>query len=826
MKLKYLLPFVGLAAAAQAVAGTATISIDLSKKGPQLNPKFYGIFLEEINHGVDGGLYAEMVRNRAFENNTPPEGSILKNGRWFNKSGWDTGFQQDETGLPNWHLIQTGSAKGSMKLSDEGLNKNTRHALELEIDSAGGRIGVWNEGFWGINIVKGEKYNFSLYTRCANAFNGPLSITLEDDKGTPCTKPVSITGIGPGWKQFKTQIIGTETNHKARLVITAQSTGTLWLDFVSLMPAKTWHGMPLRSDIAQMIADMNPSFVRFPGGCVVEGGTTDTAYDWKKTIGPLEQRQEIYNCWGYRRTHGFGFLEYLEYIEAMQAEPLFVAFAGETCYFRCSELSPMENTPKIAQQYMDAIEYTNGPASSTWGAKRAASGRAKPFGPMLLGIGNENWLQPYVDRYKVIYKTIKDKYPNQMTIACTEPNGVKIDMVDNHHYCSPRWFFNETNYSKEKYPRTKRDGTPRAPVYLGEIATYSGETAGGYNMMAGLSEAAYMLHLEENADIVKMVSYAPLIANADGRTGWHGCINFNTYQIFGTPSYWVQRIYSKNRPTYTTATDIKQDVMNTETLKGRVAIQCIKLDASFKDLKVEKDGKVLFASDFSKDQAGWDKNDQWTLEDGAWRTKDYGWAAIGDQKWENCTVSVKMKWSETNNRDAGAFSLHFATAEGNNDNHWKIDSDGRNSVVIAGDNIYPGGSVNLEKGVWHEMKVEQNYLHIRCLLDGKVVKEFDCQPVQKFMANSGYDEKTGEVIIKVVNSYSDTVKTTLNLTGLKTISPAGQVLTFKAKSLYEKNSFENPLNIIPVPGTFNGAGSSFSYEFPPCSLTVLRIKAK
>lgn len=276
-----------------------------------------------------------------------------------------------------------------------------------------------NEGFWGIGVSSGEAYHLTLYARAAAGLAGSLTVTLEGEAGKPCSDAVRLEGLTAEWKRFTARLEGTRDEAKARLVIAAGAKGRMWLDFVSLFPAKTFRDRPngLRPDLAQMLADLKPGFVRFPGGCVVEGGNIETAYNWKLTVGPVEERPERWNAWNYRRTHGMGLQEYLQFCEDLGAEPLWVGFAGQSCLYRLADHVPMEEMDWVRQSYFDIIEYANGPASSTWGKRRADAGHPAPFGLNLIEIGNENGMRQYEDRYKFIHPALKAKHPDLTYIA-------------------------------------------------------------------------------------------------------------------------------------------------------------------------------------------------------------------------------------------------------------------------------------------------------------------------------------------------------------------------------------------------------------------------
>src|SRR5262245_60754380 len=409
-------------AGASSFAASATINIDASQSGPRLNQRMYGIFLEEINFGVDGGLYAELIRNRGFEDAKPPEGFTFRDGKWQDQRGYDAQFSRFgyvTNGLPFWKLLKQGEAEGSMQLElEKPLSAATPRSLRLEISRVGsGKLAIANEGFWGIGVARQEKYHLSFWARCSGGFQGPLTAMLETQDGTACSTSEKIKGVTGEWKQFKATLTGIRDEPKASFVLAAGSKGTVRLDLVSLVPANTFKSHGLRSDLAQMLADLKPGFVRFPGGCVVEGGTIKTAYNWKKTVGPLEQREEIWGPWNYRRTHGMGFHEYLQFCEDISAEPLYVGFVGETCMFRQAEDVPMSEMGWVATNFVDAIEYANGAKSTVWGRLRGEQGHPKSFGLKMVEVGNENGRPEFPERYRFVHSTLKARYPELRYIA-------------------------------------------------------------------------------------------------------------------------------------------------------------------------------------------------------------------------------------------------------------------------------------------------------------------------------------------------------------------------------------------------------------------------
>ncbi len=808
---------------------SATILIDAAKEGPKINPRMYGIFLEEINHGVDGGLYAELIRNRAFEDATPPEGFTRRDGRWRDQKGYDAGYQHDTNGLPYWSLVKEGDAKGAMSLDMAApLNPSTPRSLRLDVGNPGpGRIGIANEGYWGIGTTAGEGYALSFWARCAEGFSGTLTVRLENAGGAACSEQASMVGLTTEWRQFHATLAGTQDEPKARLVIAAGAKGTVWFDMVSLFPAKTWKGRSngLRSDLAQMIAEMKPGFVRFPGGCVVEGGTVETAYDWKLTIGPLEQRQERWGAWNYRRTHGMGFLEYLQFCEDLGAEPLHVGFAGQTCLFRESENLPMSEMGRVATNFLQAIEYANGPATSEWGKRRAEHGRSRPFDLKMVEIGNENGTKEFPPRYNYVHSILKANYPNIAYIADLSwisrdlMRDAAFDIEDNHFYNTPAWFVSNQDMYR------KRD-RKLPPVYLGEIAVTSDE--GGPekgNMVSALSEGVFLMGAERNADVVRMVSYAPLLANADGRSGWHGMIYFDTQRAYGTVSYYLWKLFGVNRPGSTVKTDVQIAAQKPPPITGGVGVGTWNTSAEFKDVRVEKDGRVLAAADFSTGDHGW-KTDggKWTIADGAYRQEEnvVGLSYFGDETWSDYRITLKA-------RKLGGeegFLVVFGH-KGEERSWWNIGGWGNREHAIEFNKNPLGRHVpgTIELNRWYDIKVELNDRRVRCFRDGKLIPDETAPVPTLFHALAGRDDANGDVVLKAINLSSQPVTTTVSIGGVGDIAPEGELIVLRSDRLDDNNSIENPMKVHPTTTTLAVSSTNFSHEFPPYSLSILRLKS-
>lgn len=822
-------------------AEPADISIDVTKKGPAINSHLYGIFLEEINHGVDGGLYAELVRNRAFEDSHSPEGYELRNGRWVDAQGFDSGFSRygyTTDGVPFWSLVQADGAKGAMTLDKTGgITKESCYCVSLDIeDNAGGSgsVGIANEGFFGIGVHAGRTYKLSLYARGEKGFAGPLNVYLENAEGTRCSEVLSFESIPGEWKQFQGTLKAEKTGGKGRLVIASSAVGRVKLDFVSLFPSETWRRQEngLRPDLAQMIADLKPGFVRFPGGCVVEGGTVETAYNWKLTVGPLESRQERWGPWNYRRTQGMGLYEYLRFCEDLGAEPLWVGFVGQTCIFRQREHVPMEDMGWVRDGFLDIVDYANGPVSGKWGGMRAAAGHPEPFGLKYIEIGNENAGPEYGERYRYVHEAMKAKHPDLKYLADLSWTSrgslgdAQYDIEDRHYYQSPQWFssrFHEYDDRDRSLP----------PLYLGEVAVTSGE-AGPLrgNLLAALSEGIFLMGCERNADTVSMVSYAPLLGHVEGRTEltnapppWHAMIYFDGTGSFGTASYYLWKLFGTNRPDYNVQTEVRFPNAGEKKITGSVGVGTWGTSAEFKDIRVEKDGRVLYESDFAAGTDGWDeKSGRWSVQEGAYRQERTrnGLSVIGDESWSDYTLTMKARKL----RGGEGFLVVFG-AQGDNEYWWNVGGWGNSSACIEQDQmqICRPAPFQVEEGRWYDVKVVLEGNHISCYLDGKLINEAEAPERTDLYVVAGCDETNGDVVIKAINT-GEVQSARLRLNGAAPNRSTVSVTVLTSGRLSDNNSLDDPTKVVPKERIIDITGSEFDYEFPAASMSVLRIHTK
>ncbi len=536
------------------------IAVKFDKPTAAVQPTMWGIFFEDINMGADGGLYAELVKNRSFEFYNP---------------------------LMGWTISGKHHTEGDMLVVNR-QEANTANPRFLRVNSlfgAKGDLAITNEGFKGMGIKNGVGYDFSVMYRQQQP-----GITLNVELVNANGDIIGSTSLTPAgsvntWQKQSVSFKATATEPKAKLKIGIEGKGTTDLDMISLFPQDTWKNRPggMRADMVQKLADLKPGFIRFPGGCIVEGHDLAVRYQWKKTIGLLEERQLIVNRWNsefahrpapdYFQSFGLGFFEYLQLAEDIGAAPLPILNCGMACQFNTAEVVPLDQLDPYVQDALDLIEFANGSTTSAWGKIRAGLGHPAPFNLKMMGVGNENWGPQYVERLKIFTKAIKDRYPDFKLInsSGTDPNGERFDylngelrkmhadFIDEHYYRRPEWFLENA----KRYDNYDKKGSK---VFAGEYAAQSDKTVSvnnKNNWQTAIAEAAFMTGLERNADVVQMASYAPLFAHVDGWQWTPDLIWVDNLQTYGTPNYFVQKLYSTNK-----GTNVVPIEMNNKAIAG------------------------------------------------------------------------------------------------------------------------------------------------------------------------------------------------------------------------------------------------------------------
>lgn len=763
---------------------SAKITINVNEKGPKISPSLYGIFFEEINRAGDGGIYAEMLENRSFED--------------------------DKSKIAAWQSI----GAGQISLDSE-KPINSRNQTSLRIDMADDGGGVANSGFSGVGLAieNGKKYNLSLYVRGSKEFSGPVFAKLESRSGQVLGQ-TKIEKIGAEWKKYELTLKATGSSQTARLVLQAQSKGSVWFDMVSLFPNETWKSHGMRGDLAKMIENMKPSFVRFPGGCFVEGNKIENAVRWKQTIGDPDQRKGSWCIWGYQTTGGFGLHEFLQWCEDLDAEAMYVI----NCGMAHEDQVPMDKMDEYVQDALDLIEYAKGPTTSKWGAKRAAAGHPKAFNLKYLEIGNENGGPLYNERYTLFHDAIKARYPEMKLISCVPGGDRALDIVDEHYYDNPKFFMQRAHM----YDDYDRNG-PK--VYVGEYAVTL--ECGGGNLIAALGEAAFMTGIEANSDHVIMASYAPLFVNPSMKRWNPDAIVFDQGRCYGTPSYHVQAMFAQNVGDVICPVEIQAPLMDTANPKGGISLGTWNTQAEFKDIKVTSANKTLFESDFSKGSGDFRfHGGSWEAVEGLLRQSGNGageMAAIGDASWGgDYTVSLKARKIGGNEGFLIGFQLPNDT-----DKHW-LNLGGWGNEYHSLEGFGPNKRISgkIETNRWYDIRIELNNGQVSCYLDGEKIIYQDGQPVKSLFAVVSKTGDGKELILKIVNPSERSITTDIKINGVNNINPKANGWILTSGSMADENTFERPDNVVPKEMEITNASTGFVHTFPARSLTILRLKLK
>ncbi|MCR5818985.1 MAG: carbohydrate binding domain-containing protein [Prevotella sp.] len=537
---------------AMAVQAQHVMDVQTKKVGAEVSPTMYGLFFEDINYAADGGLYAELVKNRSFEFPNP-------------FTGWDI--------------------SGKVTLKNDGpFEKNPHYVRMAPSGHSDKHTMIENHGFFGMGIKAGEEYRFSVWARVPDGGKSKLWIDLVDNATMRDDQKLGNTSVevsGKEWKKYTAIIKPNRTFAKAHLRVWGDSKVTTDVEHVSLFPVKTFKGREngMREDLAQALADVHPGVFRFPGGCIVEGTDLATRYQWKNTVGPVENRPLNENRWHYTftnryfpdyfQTYGLGFFEFFQLCEDIKAEPLPVLSVGLSCQFqnrRESDHVAMDALQPYIDDCLDLIEFANGPVDSKWGKLRADMGHPEPFNMKYIGIGNEQWDTPYFERLKPFVTAVRAKYPNIKIVGTSGPDSEgkmfekgweamkaqKADLVDEHFY-RPENFFLGTADGKKRYGNCgalRYDSYDRKgpKVFAGEYACHgAGKKWNHYE--TSLYEAAFMTGIERNADIVEMATYAPLFAHVEGWQWRPDMIWYDNMRMFKSVSYYVQQMYAMYKGT-------------------------------------------------------------------------------------------------------------------------------------------------------------------------------------------------------------------------------------------------------------------------------------
>jgi alpha-L-arabinofuranosidase len=508
--------------------------------------------------------------------------------------------------------------------------------------------------------------------------------------------------------------------------------------------------------------------------------------------------------------------------EDLGAEPLFCINIGMSH----KETIPMDRMGQWVQDALDAIEYANGPTNSLWGAMRAAAGHPAPFNLKYMEIGNENGgFNGYVEHWNLFYKAIRNKYPEIKFVAdgWDKFGDMQPDIVDDHYYDTPEWFMRHAN----QYDKTDRNG-PK--VFVGEYAVT--KNCGLGNLRGAIGEAAFMTGLERNSDEVVMASYAPLLVNLNHRAWNPDLINFDSAKWYGLPSYYVQKLFAENRGDVSLPTTVESPVVEPEVTGGMIGVGTWNTAAEFKDIKVTApDGKVLFASDFSGGTKGWKllgDGAEWKAQDGALRQtaeKEFIRALAGEKSWTDYTLTLKARKIS----GAEGFLILFRIGGNEDRTWWNLGGWGNSADAIEAGGTLDSKPSTIETGRWYDLKVVVSGKNVKCYLDGEVIHDLNYDAggkITSLYAVAATDEKSGDVIVKVVNANANPLETEINLAGAKNLTGKGTAIVLTSESGADENSLENPTKVSPKTEAVEFSGTNLKRSFPGNSFTVLRLQTK
>ncbi len=765
----------------------------------------FGVFFEDISHSADGGLYAELVQNRSFE--------------------FDPIDNPEYHSLYAWNKVQRGRSNVEIHVeTTHPLNHNNLHYLVLEVLRVGNGAGVQNMGFnTGIPLKKGKTYRFSCFYHRISSFLTPLLIRLENKDGSKCFGESSFIPDKTEWTKIETEITCNGDDNCGRLTILAPDKITVAFDMISLFPTDTYKNREngLRKDLANLIADMKPKFMRFPGGCLSHYGSINSEdrnsmYRWKNTLGPLEKRPTRRNPCNYNQTLGLGFYELFQFCEDIGATPLPVIAAGYDPH--TLRAVPLDEIQPWIDEALDLIEFANGDIKTKWGAIRAELGHPSPFQLKYIGIGNEEIGQGFFDRFEIIHRAIKEKYPDIFVIGSAGPGSaggefirawehakkVNPDYMDEHYYQAPEWFI--TNIHRyDNYP------TNGPKVFLGEYGSCDD------TYFNALAEAAYMIAMEK-APMVGMACYAPMLCNTDYRNWTPNMILFNNHMSFGTASYQVQKLfmlYQGDKLLHAEGTGMESHPQAAKPITGEFGFETKEAHVDFSNIRVvnHDTGEVQKFRDVSISPKSPVSN-------------------VGTIGWENYAVTFLAR---KNDDDSGSnisgtrwFEMFYGKI-GNNKRTWVLDwwMNLATNRCIVNNRMYELVSHRFfpEPGKVYSFRLEIKGRHIRTFIDNVPFADVEDAPaiIEELYYSASIDENMKSMFVKVVNLQEQDIESDIHIQGLQKNLQRATAYSLSGYLPDDRNSYQEPDKITPKETALCIKNHTLSYLFPKQSVTVLKL---
>ena len=812
-----------------AKAADYSLIVDVAKKGVNISPELYGLFFEDINYAADGGIYANLVQNGSFE----------------------FGNRYCEDKFCAWENLSPEKGWGSVSVKSEApLNENNQNYLRMVVE---GEFGIINKGFDGIYVIQDDSYLVSMYARSQD-FEGTVEISLEDLRGEIIGKTTIDQGFTGEWAKYENLLYARKTDDKARLVIKLKGKGTVDLDMVSLFPEKAWNGI-LRCDLVKLMKDFKPGFLRFPGGCIVEGDSFENIYRWKNTIGDPARRRATYNLWygeefpHYHQSLGLGFFEYFLLSEYLNARPLPILNCGMTCQARGGGPLPLGEVNEFIQDALDLIEFANSRTETKWGKTRESLGHPQPFNLNFLGIGNEQWGSAYFNRYSLFHEAIKRRYPDVNLIAGAGPSPddtlyheamkwvtnlfpeERPDFIDEHIYRSPEWFYTSI-HRYDNYDRNLPD------IFIGELAAHNEKRSN--NLETALAEAAFLTAIEENSDVVKMVSYAPLLAKI-GYNQWKpNFIWFTNTESWGSVNYQVWKTFSQNLGDYTVESYLSKSGEEPFRIRGTVGLGSHR-NVLFDNIRIMSGDDLVYEESFSApSELGY-----------SWETLNGDFEILEEQLLSShqgtgssmivlknkllggdCRLSLDFKITQR----GGKAVIYPGVIDEKNYIAVNLGSaDSFVELVVNGKSyeISPHNYQSISMNKWHNASIEIRENKIKLDLSRDDIDEAIKEPLFDVTVNpklgplyvtASVEKESGDILIKAVNSSPDDLTCSVDIRGVDYIHHVG-LCTVVSGDINDENSIQNPLKVIPLTEKID-VSPSFEHTFGRYSVTVLRLRTK
>lgn len=841
---------------------TDTSTADASQ---EISETLFGIFLEDINYALDGGMYAELIKNRSFE-----YGQHAGN---RNKHGWSLTNSDQPT--EQFEIID-GSQDNSY------LHETNPHYCRLT-STNDTYYGIYNKGFLaGMSITMNSAYDFSIYMK-EHSGDSTVRVRITNDDGVVYAEDI-ITDLSDNWNKYKvtlTPTCDTALTDNTRFYVSVEiANGSVDMDMISLMPQDTYKGTAIRKDIGEMLEALEPTFLRFPGGCVIEGRDEESMYSWKDSIGNgatltigdttttggIEVRPQGRSIWQgntghpYYTTYGIGFYEFFELCEILDCLPVPVLNAGMTCQVQSPKyiVYPIgsDEFKQCVQDALDLVEFCRGDASTTWGSVRIAMGHEEPFELKYIGIGNEQWQTEYFQHYREFVYAFEEAAAERpelfegisLIVANGPSSGDRVgwnyvddcedwgdsltSLVDEHYYEAPSFFFTNTH----RYDSYDRDS--QASVFLGEYAAQSN------TLEAALAEAAYMTGLEKNGDIVTMACYAPLFGNQTQNQWTPDMIWYNNSTVYGSVNYYVQQMYSTNTGTLSlnSVLTLPEDGVS-QDLTGKVGLGSWQTSVAYDNLVITDNntGEILYENNFDADTALDDfdiHTGNWLLKDGRLIQTNTGAptdgntgdaAYVGDVNWSNYTLTVEGEILG----GAEGFLIPVCVSNTQNNIFWNLGGWGNTVSCLQ---IVSGGAksgqisgtvknAKLNQKQTYTIKVVVDGNHIQCYLNDMKYVDYTKEAADALYESATVDAD-GNIIIKMINPTGEVLNVDITLENLDVASYESATATvLSGEALGDMNTFDEPTKMTPVSHKVNFA-QNFVYKAPKYSLTVIKIEKK